>query len=199
MKEVTILVGGFGGQGVLLLGRLIAYGGMIEGKEVTCFPSYGAEMRGGTANSTVIVSDEMIGSPIVGNPDILVAMNEASLKRFQPKVKVNGLLIFDSSLIKSPEIRHDISAVEIPATVIAASIGGKEPSHKAALSATQVRSANMVMLGALLAETGILKMESVMNALERLTSGKNKKTLEGNKEAIGKGIQYIEDKKSKNR
>ncbi len=199
MKEVTILVAGFGGQGVLLLGRLIAYGGMMEGKDVTCFPSYGAEMRGGTANSTVIVSDEMIGSPIVGNPDIFIAMNEASLKRFQPKVRVNGLLIYDSSLIKSPEIRHDLSAVGIPATVIAASVGGKEPSHKAALSATQVRSANMVMLGALLGETGILKTESVMNALERLTSAKNRKTLDGNKEAIRKGIQYIEDKKSDHR
>jgi len=199
LKEVRILVAGFGGQGVLLLGRLIAYGGMMEGKEVTCFPSYGAEMRGGTANSTVIVSDEMIGSPIVGSPDIFIAMNEASLKRFQAKVRTNGLLIFDSSLIKSPEMRSDISSVDIPATVIASSIGGEEPSHKAALSATQVRSVNMVMLGALLAETGILKMESVMNALERLTSAKNKKTLDGNKEAIRRGIQYIEDKKSKDR
>jgi 2-oxoglutarate ferredoxin oxidoreductase subunit gamma len=198
LKEVRVLVAGFGGQGVLLLGRLIAYGGMMEGKEVTCFPSYGAEMRGGTANSTIIVSDEMIGSPIVENPDIFIAMNEASLKRFQPKLKANGLLIYDSSLIKSPVIRSDISAVDIPATVIAASIGGKEPSHKAALAASQVRSANMVMLGALLAETGILKGESAMNALERLTSGKNRKMLEGNKEAIRRGIRYIEDKKSKN-
>jgi 2-oxoglutarate ferredoxin oxidoreductase subunit gamma len=197
VKEVRILVAGFGGQGVLLLGRLIAYGGMMEGKEVTCFPSYGAEMRGGTANSTVIVSDEMIGSPIVGQPDIFIAMNEASLKRFQTKVRTNGLLIFDSSLIKSPEMRSDLSCVDIPATVIASSIGGKTPSDKAALSATQVRSANMVMLGCLLATTGILGVESVMNALERLTSAKNRKTLEGNREAIRRGIQYCEDKKSK--
>jgi 2-oxoglutarate ferredoxin oxidoreductase subunit gamma len=199
VKEVRILVAGFGGQGVLLLGRLIAYGGMIEGKEVTCFPSYGAEMRGGTANSTVIVSDEMIGSPVVENPDIFIAMNEASLKRFQPKIRTNGLLIFDSSLIKSPQTRRDVSAVDIPATVIAASIGGKEPTHASALSATQVRSANMVMLGALLAETGILKVDSAMSALERLTSGKSKKTLDSNKEAIRRGMEYIDDKKSKDR
>jgi 2-oxoglutarate ferredoxin oxidoreductase subunit gamma len=199
LREVRILVAGFGGQGVLLLGRLIAYGGMIEGKEVTCFPSYGAEMRGGTANSTVIVSDEMIGSPIVGNPDILVAMNEASLKRFQSKIRTNGLLIFDSSLIKSPELRGDIRVVDVPASIIAASIGGKEPSQKGALSSTQVRSANMVMLGALIQETGILKMESVVNALERLTSAKSKKNLEGNKEAIRRGIEYRADKKSNNR
>jgi 2-oxoglutarate ferredoxin oxidoreductase subunit gamma len=172
---------------------------MIEGREVTCFPSYGAEVRGGTANSTVIISDEMIGSPVVGNPDILVAMNEASLKRFQSKIRPNGLLIFDSSLIKSPEIRPDITAVEIPASVIAASADGKGSPHKGhSLTTAKVRSANMVMLGALIGETGILKGENVMSALERLTSSKSRKTLDENKEAIRKGIQYIADKKSKN-
>lgn len=200
LKETKILVAGFGGQGVLLLGRLIAYGGMLEGKEVTCFPSYGAEVRGGTANSTVIISDEMIGSPIVGNPDILVAMNEASLKRFQSKIRPNGLLIFDSSLIKSPGIRPDITAIGIPASVIAASANSKgSPQKGPSLTTAQVRSANMVILGALLGETGILKGESAMSALERLTSSKSRKTLEENKEAIRKGIQYIADKKSKNR
>jgi 2-oxoglutarate ferredoxin oxidoreductase subunit gamma len=200
LKEIRILVAGSGGQGVLLLGRLIAYGGMIEGKEVTCFPSYGAEMRGGTANSTVILSDEMIGSPIVGNPDILIVMNEASLNKFQSKIRPNGLLIFDSSLIKSPEIRSDITAIDIPASVIAASANGKgSPPNGPSLSAAQMRSANMVMLGALIGETGILRGENAVNALERLTSAKSKKTLEGNKEAIRRGIQYIADKKSKNR
>ena len=200
MKEIRVLVAGSGGQGVLLLGRLIAYGGMLEGKQVTCFPSYGAEVRGGTANSTVILSDEMIGSPIVGNPDILIAMNEASLKRFQSKIRQDGLLIFDSSLIKSPEIRSDITAVDVPASVIAASANGKGSSQRGpSLSAAQVRSANMVMLGALIGETGILKGENASSALERLTSARNRKTLEGNKEAIRKGIEYIADKKSKNR
>ena len=86
MKETGILVAGSGGQGILLLGRLVAYGGMLEGKEVTCFPSYGAEVRGGTANSTVIMSDDLIGSPIIRNPDILIVMNEASLKKFQSRL-----------------------------------------------------------------------------------------------------------------
>ena len=173
---------------------------MLEGKEVTCFPSYGAEIRGGTANSTVILSDEMIGSPIVANPDILVIMNEASLKRFQSKVRPNGLLIFDSSLIKSPDIRPDITAIGVPASVIAASANGRgSPQKGPALSSAQMRSANMVMLGALIEKTGILKGENAMSALERLTSSKSKKTLEGNKEAIRRGIQYIADKKSKNR
>lgn len=198
LKEVKILVAGFGGQGILLLGRLIAYGGMLEGKEVTCFPSYGAEIRGGTANSTVIISDEMIGSPIVRDPDILIAMNEASLKRFQSRIKTNGLLIFDSSLIKIPEIRRDVRAVGIPATEIAASINETESSQKSSSStSTRVRSANMVMFGALLAETGVLKVENAMNALERSTSAKRKKALDMNKEAIRKGIKYIADKESK--
>jgi 2-oxoglutarate ferredoxin oxidoreductase subunit gamma len=198
LKSVGILVAGSGGQGILLLGRLIAYSGMLEGKEVTCFPSYGAEMRGGTANSTVIVSDKMIGSPIMGNPDILIAMNEASLKRFQPKIKSGGVLIFDSSLISSPEIRGDIHVIHIPATEIAASIAeSKAPKGNSMLTATRVRSANMVMFGALLAETAIVKVETAMNALERLTSSKREKTLEGNKKAVTRGIAYIVSKKSK--
>jgi len=198
LKSVGILVAGFGGQGILLLGRLIAYSGMLEGKEVTCFPSYGAEMRGGTANSTVIVSDEMIGSPIRGNPDILIAMNEASLKRFQPKIKSGGVLIFDSSLISSPEIREDIHVIHIPATEIAASIAESEaPNKNPVLTATRVRSANMVMFGALLAKTGIVKVETAIHALERLTSSKREKTLEGNKKAVMRGVAYIASKKSK--
>ena len=198
MKNVGILVAGFGGQGILLLGRLIAYSGMLERKEVTCFPSYGAEMRGGTANSTVIVSDEMIGSPITGNPDILIAMNEASLKRFQPRIKSGGVLILDSSLIPSPEIRGDIHAIHIPATEIAASIAESEvPRRNSMLTATRVRSANMVMFGALLAETGILKVDTAVHALERLTSSKREKTLEGNRQALMRGISYIANKKSK--
>ena len=198
MKSVGILVAGSGGQGILLLGRLIAYSGMLEGKEVTCFPSYGAEMRGGTANSTVIISDEMIGSPIMGNPDILIAMNEASLKRFQSRVKSGGLLILDSSLIASPELRGDIHAIHVPATEIAASIAESEvPNKNSVLTATRVRSANMVMFGALLAETGILKVDTAVHALERLTSSKREKTLEGNKKAVMRGVAYIARQKSK--
>jgi len=191
-------VAGFGGQGILLLGRLIAYSGMLEGKEVTCFPSYGAEMRGGTANSTVILSDEMIGSPIMGNPDILIAMNEASLRRFQSRIKSRGILIFDSSLITSPVIREGIHAIHIPATEIAASIAESGASRKnSILTASRVRSANMVMFGALLAETGIVKVDTGLHALEQLTSPKREKTLEGNKKAVMKGVAYIASKKSK--
>ncbi|HAM52293.1 MAG TPA: 2-oxoacid:ferredoxin oxidoreductase subunit gamma [Nitrospiraceae bacterium] len=185
MSEQRIIVAGFGGQGILFLGKLIAYGGMMEGKEVTWFPSYGAEMRGGTANCTAIISDEMIGSPVVMNPDILIVMNEASLKRFQPRIKPGGLLFFDSSLIHSPGTRLDVRAIGVPASEIAAS------------SATEVKSANMVMFGALLATTGIIKEESAAKALAQLTPQKRKKTLEGNRTAITKGIQYIAHTESK--
>ncbi len=199
MTDTRILVAGSGGQGVLLLGRLIAYCGMLEGKEVTCFPSYGAEVRGGTANSTVILSDEMIGSPIASNPDILIAMDEASLRKFQPRIRPQGLLIYDSSLIGSPEIRSDITALDVPASIIAGSENGKGSVGKSlSLTETQVRSANMVMLGALVGRTGILKAENAMIALERLTSARRRRTLDENKEAIRRGIEYIAHKKRNN-
>jgi 2-oxoglutarate ferredoxin oxidoreductase subunit gamma len=196
LKETGILVAGSGGQGILLLGRLIAYGGMLEGREVTCFPSYGAEVRGGTANSTVIISDDLIGSPIIRNPDILVVLNEESLKKFQSRLKPEGVMIFDSSLIKSPELRQDVRAVSIPASDIAASIGEDACYRNPAHSPSRVRSANMVMLGALVAETGILKAENAVRALEKLTSAKSRKVFEDNRDAVAKGIEYIEDKKS---
>jgi 2-oxoglutarate ferredoxin oxidoreductase subunit gamma len=176
------LVAGFGGQGILFLGRLLAYGGMLEGKEVTWFPSYGAEVRGGTANCTVIISDEMIGSPIVRNPEVLIVMNEASLYKFQPRLKKGGLLMFDSSLIKGEvrQVRH-FRIIDVPASEIAATIGS-------------TKYANVVMLSALIAETGLLKEESAVSALEDLTPSKRRKSLDANKEAIIKGRRYIEGK-----
>ncbi|KAF0145925.1 MAG: 2-oxoacid:acceptor oxidoreductase family protein [Nitrospirae bacterium] len=182
--EHNVLIAGFGGQGILFFGKLLAYSGMLEGKEVTWFPSYGAEVRGGTANCTVIISDDMIGSPIVRNPEILVVMNEASLNKFQPRLKKEGLLIFDSSLIKKPELRSDIHVADVPASEIAASIGN-------------TKCANIVMLSALLAKAGIIKEESALKALEELTPPKRRKSLDINKDAITKGRKYIEDKKSK--
>ena len=199
-REVSILVAGSGGQGILLLGRLIAHGGMKDGKEVTCFPSYGAEMRGGTANCTVIISDEMIGSPIVKNPTILIAMNEASLKRFQPRIENGGILFYDSSLIRSPEIRTDIETIGVPASEIAAALNLLEQGFRGSRTdLTQVRSANMVMFGAFIGITGIVGIGSAMEALERLTSDKRKRTLATNKEAIQQGIRYVAGKKNKDR
>ncbi len=178
------MIAGFGGQGILFLGKVLAYAGMLEDKEVTWFPSYGGEMRGGTANCAVVISDELIASPIVTNPDILIVMNEASLKKFQPRLKQKGILIFDSSLIKKPDLRNDVEVIGVPATEISSSIG-------------YTRSANMVLIGVLIAKTGILTESSVFNALENsITLGKNH--IEINKKAIIEGIRFFEDKKSQN-
>ncbi len=170
-----ILIAGSGGQGILFAGKLLAEGAMLEGKHVTWFPSYGAEMRGGTANCTVVVSDEPIGSPIVKNPDIVVVFNEASLKRFEGRVKKGGLLLMDSTLVKASPGRNDMRVVEIPATGIAMSLGS-------------VRSANMVLIGALLKETSLLKEDTVMRALKELTPARRLKSLDINKAALGKGL-----------
>lgn len=155
---------------------------MLENKEVTWFPSYGAEMRGGTANCTVIISDELIGSPVVTNPDILIVMNDESLKKFQPRLKQNSLLIFDSSLIKDLSLRHDIESLGVPATEISATLG-------------DTKSANMVLLGSLISKTALLEKTSVFEALESSMPERKKKSIEINKRAVMEGVRFIEDKK----
>ncbi len=164
------------------MGRILAYAGMLENKEVTWFPSYGAEVRGGTANCTVIISDELIGSPVVTNPDILIIMNDASLKKFQPRLKQNGILIMDSSLIKDSVLRSDIEIVEVPATEMSRTIGN-------------IKSANMVLLGAVIARTGLLSETSVFEALKSSMPQRRKKGIGVNKKAIIEGVRFIEDKK----
>ena len=181
--ENRVIIGGFGGQGILFLGKILAYAGMLEGKEVTWFPSYGAEVRGGTANCTVIISDELIGSPLVTNPDILIVMNNASLNKFLLRLKQDGLFLFDSSLIREPHLRTDVENVAVPATEISNGIGN-------------TKSANMVLLGALIATTGILNETSAFEALKSSMPDGRKRGINGNKEAISEGIKYIEDKKS---
>jgi len=154
---------------------------MLEDREVTWFPSYGGEMRGGTANCAVIISDELIASPIVTNPDILIVMNDASLQKFQTQLKQKGILIFDSSLIKSPALRTDVEILRVPATEISSTIG-------------YTKSANMVLTGALIAKTRILEETTVFEALENsITRGK--KSIEMNKMAIREGMRLFEDKK----
>jgi 2-oxoglutarate ferredoxin oxidoreductase subunit gamma len=182
--ESGVIVTGSGGQGIMLLGKAIARAGMIAGKKVTWFPSYGAEMRGGTANCTVILSDEMIGSPVLLTPDILIAMNSASAVRFQPQLKKHGTLFYDSSLIKAIDFRGDISLVGVPATRMADALGN-------------TRAANMIMLGAFIAETGILNKTSFCK-VPFFTHSSAQRTEEFNKKSIHEGIQYIENQKSRN-
>jgi 2-oxoglutarate ferredoxin oxidoreductase subunit gamma len=154
---------------------------MLEDREVTWFPSYGGEMRGGTANCAVIISDELIASPIVTNPDILVVMNDASLQKFQPRLKQKGTLIFDSSLIKNPVLRNDVDVLGVPATEISSAIG-------------YTKSANMVLVGVLIAKTRLLEETMVFEAIENsITQGK--KSIEMNRMAIREGMRFFEDKK----
>jgi 2-oxoglutarate ferredoxin oxidoreductase subunit gamma len=157
---------------------------MIEDREVTWFPSYGAEVRGGTANCTVILSDALIGSPVVTCPDILIVMNNASKNRFLPQLKKNGFFLFDSSLIREHISRNDIDIAGIPATDIANRIG-------------HTKSANMVMLGGFIAKTGSVHRESSFQAVESLMQGKKKNLIEENQKAILEGIRYIENTEGK--
>lgn len=177
---LELIIAGFGGQGVLFTGKLLAYLAMLEGKHVTWFPSYGAEVRGGTANCTVIISDEMIGAPAVHNPNTLLIMNEASLKRFEPQLKPRGLLIMNTSLIKNHPVRSDIEIIRIKATDIAEELGNSQV-------------ANMVMLGALIGKTRIVNPNTVSNALRKIMPQPKKDMISLNESAFKKGIKEIAD------
>ncbi|MFO7664655.1 MAG: 2-oxoacid:acceptor oxidoreductase family protein [Chloroflexota bacterium] len=158
--ETSIIIAGFGGQGVLFAGQLLAYAGMDAGKQVTWFPSYGPEMRGGTANCVVIIGDEPIGAPIVGQPDIAVVLNRPSYDKYEPLVKKGGLLVVNNSLVTKQSDRTDIDTVYVPANAIAEEWG-------------TVKMLNMVVVGALLAARPILDLEIVEQALiSHLPAGK---------------------------
>jgi 2-oxoglutarate ferredoxin oxidoreductase subunit gamma len=181
--EHSIIISGFGGQGILFLGKILTLAGMNEGKEVTWFPSYGAEMRGGTANCTVIFSDELIGSPVVSNPDTLIVMNDSAFSKFYSKLKKGGLLLYDSSLINGHEERQDIEIIGIPATEIASRLNA-------------IQTSNIVLAGAFIAKTGMLKESSVLDVLSETVPAKKAKLISTNKKALLNGIKYIENKKS---
>ena len=178
--ERSIIIAGSGGQGILFLGKMIAYATMLEGKRVTWFPSYGAEMRGGTANCTVIISDEMIGSPVVMKPEILIVMNGTSLERFLPTLRKRGMLFYDSSLITTPIDRRGIIRVPVPATGIASEMGNP-------------KSANMVLLGACVARTGILDKTSLFSVFTDAHDRRKAESLKDNLMLVQKGIDYIEN------
>ena len=179
-EEVTIA--GFGGQGIIMAGRLLAHIAMKAGKEVTCMPSYGAEMRGGTANSMVIISDKPIASPIVSNPNSAIVMNKASLTKFGPKIKPGGLLVMNSSLIdEQPALDETIDIVAIPADEIAVEIGNS-------------KSANMVILGAYLQKKGFSSPQAASQSLPEVLAKRYHKTLPVNTEALRKGGQFVSTK-----
>jgi len=169
-----VIIAGFGGQGLMLMGRLLAYAGMLEGRKVAWMPSYGPEMRGGTANCTVIISSEEIASPIVTNPKTVIAMNKPSLDKFESSIQKDGLIVLNNSLIDQEVKRDDIRVLKIPANDIANKLGN-------------LRVANMVTLGAYVKKSGVVKLESIFKALEKVLAGKNQKILDLNKVALKKG------------
>ncbi len=173
-----IIIAGFGGQGIILAGKLLAYSAMIENNEVTHIPSYGAEMRGGTCNCSVIISDEQIASPIVSKPDITLIMNQPSKTKFEQKCKNDSKIFINSSLIEEKVNRDDINAYYIDATNLAEKAGS-------------VKSANMVMLGALAKVTNIVKLNTLIDSLPGIISTRNKSLIDINADALKKGYELF--------
>jgi 2-oxoglutarate ferredoxin oxidoreductase subunit gamma len=173
-----IIIAGFGGQGVLFAGQLLAYAAVEAGKHVTWIPSYGPEMRGGTAHCTVVISDEPIGSPLVRHPTSVIALNLPSFDKYEGLVKAGGLLIYNRSLIVVTPRREDVSYVAVPANVVAEELGN-------------VRQANVVLLGAFLAVTGLLPLEAVASALDNHLSERQRGFLASNKEALRRGAAGV--------
>lgn len=179
-RNPKILIAGFGGQGILLLGQTLAEAGMRHGWHSSWIPSYGPEMRGGTANCHVQISEKRIGAPVVETPDILIVMNQPSLEKFESTLKPGGLLIYNTSMIQIKPKRKDIDVLPIPATDIADKLGN-------------LRVANMVVVGAVVEMTKILDLDIVMNSLK--STVKHKKLLELNEQAIRKGVEFAQNYK----
>ncbi len=175
--QTEIIIAGFGGQGVLFGGQLLAYAGLDEGKHVTWIPAYGPEMRGGTANCTAIISDEEIGSPLVHYPTAVIAMNRPSLDKYEDQVKPGGVLVVNSSMLDRKVKRTDIKVIEVDAGTVAEKLG-------------DTRMTNMVLLGALLANLPVLPLSAIENALKVHLPERHQKLLPKNYEALREGAEY---------
>ncbi len=173
-----IIIAGFGGQGIMSMGRLLAYIGMLEGKHVSWFPSYGPEMRGGTANCTVIISSDLIGSPVTSTPTTAIVMNRPSLDKFEPTVKEGGYLFINSSLIDKKAERTDLKVYEVPANDIAEEIGNP-------------KVANMVMVGAYIGVTGIFPKDRAIEAMRSSLKKAGEDILLLNEKAIERGYDLF--------
>ena len=173
----NILLAGFGGQGILFAGKFLAYQGLIESKEISWLPSYGPEMRGGTANCNVIISDEPVGSPIVSKPDALIVMNLPSLDKFESSVAPGGKIFVDSTLIERKVERTDVEVFYVPATQLALEIG-------------LPTLANMVLVGKLIRETGVVDYNGIEEALKKVVSAKHADLLDANRKAMQTGYEF---------
>lgn len=174
--DMQLIIAGFGGQGVLLMGQLMAYAGMLDGREVSWMPAYGPEMRGGSANCSVVISDSPVGSPKVEDADVVIAMNRPSMDLFESAVVPGGLLIYNSSLIDVKPSRTDITCVAVNCNDIAQELGND-------------RVANMVMLGALMERTKPFDVELLVEALRHKLGARKEKLIPLNREAISRGME----------
>ena len=174
---IKTIFAGFGGQGVLSMGLNLAQAALIEGRNVTYLPSYGAEVRGGTANCTVAISDEEIASPVASSPEFVVAMNQPSMVRFQNQIQSGGVFLVNSTLVEAESSRGDIEVVKVPATRIAEELGSP-------------RSANMVMLGALTRKSNLVSLSTIVDELAN-TLKKKEKLIAINKKALAAGYDLL--------
>lgn len=175
--EQKIIIAGFGGQGILSAGRLLAYAGMLEDKSVSWLPSYGPEMRGGTANCNIIITDEQVGSPIVNDATVLIAMNTPSLDKYEKWVQPGGAIIVDSSLVNREITRKDVTVYAIPATELASQAGN-------------TTYANIYLLGKLIAHTGVVKPESFELALKHVLKEKYHHMIPEEMNVLKEGMEY---------
>ena len=174
------IISGFGGQGVLSMGSTLATAAMLEGKYVTFLPSYGVEMRGGTANCTVAVSDEEIASPVASAPEFVVAMNQPSFVRFQGVLQAGGLLCVNSSLVNTESARSDIEILALPTSELAEKLGS-------------IKVANMIMLGALVRVSNTISYDAMLKNLTEILGAGKAKLLKLNREALAVGYNYTKD------
>jgi 2-oxoglutarate ferredoxin oxidoreductase subunit gamma len=173
-----IIIAGAGGQGIMIIGRILAQAAVIEDKNVVWFPSYGPEARGGMADCTVIISDDEIGSPVTSSPDVLIALNQTLLDRFAPSVKREGIIVVNSSLAKVPESRSDCKIIEIPANDLADQLGN-------------LRVANMVMLGGFVEAIKPVTMDSIKKALAQVLPPHRHDLLPLNERALDCGVESL--------
>jgi len=175
-NETSIIIGGFGGQGVVSAGTILALAAMSQDKYVTQMVSYGAEMRGGTANSTVVISSSPITSPVIERPDVAVLLNQPSLDKFEDRIVSGGLVVVNTSMVAREVKRDDLDVVKVDATNTANRLGN-------------IRVANIIALGAFVARTGLVKMESLEGAIEELFGQKKSELVEINKKALAEGAK----------
>ncbi len=175
-----LLAAGFGGQGVLSMGATLAYAGMIEKKEISWMPSYGPEMRGGTANCIVIVSDQKISSPIISTFDTVIALNQPSLDKFESAVKPGGVLLYDSTSIINPPKRTDIHVLAIPAS-------------DEAVKLKNTKTMNMIVLGAFIAQTRVVDIASILQALKKVLPERYHHLLPLNEQALQRGMELVHE------